>query len=53
MKTKVATTSELTQLIEAERCKMYRLAFIYGYNDERTLRQSEKLDLLVVNAQKI
>ncbi len=52
MRTKEITLSELNCLIEEERAKMYKLCLMFGYNDERTLRQSEKLDCLVIKAMK-
>lgn len=35
--------------MEAERLRLYRIACRMGINDERTLRQSERLDRIVVN----
>ncbi|MBS4021186.1 MAG: aspartyl-phosphate phosphatase Spo0E family protein [Dethiobacter sp.] len=56
METKSALTNnevsktDLNTLIEEERAEMYRLSHAFGYNDERTLRQSEKLDCLLLEA---
>lgn len=35
--------------MEAERLRLYQVACRMGINDERTIRQSERLDRIIVN----